>query len=148
MGQRGATVWLTGFPGSGRWSLAYALERRLFDLGRAATVIDPTQEDLRSMISAAKAATDAGLVTICAFPSYQRTDRAEIRDRIGEERVFEVYVNTDQALCRERRPDADFDGFEIPAKPDLTVALDHMSVEAAVRVILDALEERAQFSLE
>ena len=34
------------------------------------------------------------------------------------------------------------------AKPDLTVALDHMSVEAAVRVILDALEERAQFSLE
>jgi bifunctional enzyme CysN/CysC len=45
-GQRGATVWLTGLPGSGRWSLAYALERKLFDLGRTATVVDPTEEDL------------------------------------------------------------------------------------------------------
>ena len=146
MGQRGATVWLTGLPGSGRWALAYALERRLFDLGRAATVIDPTDEDLRSMISAAKAATDAGLVTICAFPSYERSDREEIRSRIRDERVFEVYVNTDEALCRERRPDANFDGFEAPVKPDLTVALDHMSVEDAVQDILEAIEDQADFA--
>ncbi|MEM6958886.1 MAG: sulfate adenylyltransferase subunit CysN, partial [Myxococcota bacterium] len=79
MGQRGATIWLTGLPGSGRWPLAYALERRLFDLGRTATVVDPTGEDLRSMISAAKAATDAGLVCICAFPSYQKDERDQLR---------------------------------------------------------------------
>ena len=46
MGQSGATVWLTGLPGSGRWSLAYALERRLFDLGRTAHVADPSGERL------------------------------------------------------------------------------------------------------
>ena len=45
LGQKGATVWLSGLPGSGRWSLAYALERKLFDLGQTATVLDPTGED-------------------------------------------------------------------------------------------------------
>ena len=40
-GQQGALIWLTGLPGSGRWTLAYALERRLFDQGSTAHVIDP-----------------------------------------------------------------------------------------------------------
>ncbi|MEM9073369.1 MAG: sulfate adenylyltransferase subunit CysN [Myxococcota bacterium] len=145
MGQKGAVVWLVGLPGSGRWSLAYSLERRLFDLGRTATVVDPTGEDLRSMISAAKSIADAGLVCICAFPSYQVSDRDELRERIGEERVIEVYVNTDEALCRERRPDADFSGFEPPRHPEMTVALHSVRVDAAVEFVLEELEKRGQF---
>ena len=145
MGQYGATVWLTGLPGSGRWTLAYALERRLFDLGRAATVVDPSGEDLRSMISAAKACSDAGLVTICAFPSYKRVDRETVRERVGSERFVHVYVNTDASLCRERRPDADLEGFEPPLAPEVTVALEHMHLEEAVETILADLEQRGQF---
>ncbi|MFW2389708.1 MAG: sulfate adenylyltransferase subunit CysN, partial [Polyangiales bacterium] len=125
-GQRGATVWLQGLPGSGRWTLAYALERKLFDEGRTATVVSPVGEDLRSMISAAKAVTDAGLINICAFPSPTRKDRDELTARIGEDRVIQVYVNTDEALCRERRPDVDTSNFEPPEDPDITVALDQM----------------------
>ncbi|MFW6067063.1 MAG: sulfate adenylyltransferase subunit CysN [Myxococcota bacterium] len=146
MGQRGATVWLTGLPGSGRWTLAYALERRLFDLGRTATVVAPPGEDLRSMISAAKACTDAGLVTICAFPSYHRADRSQVRERIGAEQFVQVYVNTDPALCRERRPDATFEGFEPPEDPEVTVALDKISIDEAVEFIVEDLEKRGQFS--
>ncbi|KPK15347.1 MAG: hypothetical protein AMJ62_09565 [Myxococcales bacterium SG8_38] len=144
-GQRGATVWLTGLPGSGRWTLAYALERKLFDLGRTATVVSPVGEDLRSMISAAKAVTDAGLINICAFPSRTRNDRELLVERIGRDRVVQVYVNTDEALCRERRPDADFTGFEPPENPDITVALDKMRIDKAVEIILEALEKRGQF---
>ncbi|MCZ6806861.1 MAG: adenylyl-sulfate kinase, partial [Deltaproteobacteria bacterium] len=144
-GQRGATVWLTGLPGSGRWTLAYALERRLFDQGRTATVVIPVGEDLRSMISAAKAVTDAGLINICAFPSPTKKDRVQLAERIGESRVVQVYVNTDEALCRERRPDADFSSFEPPENPDVTVALDKMRIEQAVGIILEALEARGQF---
>ena len=144
-GQRGATVWLTGLPGSGRWTLAYALERRLFDQGRTATVVIPVGEDLRSMISAAKAVTDAGLINICAFPSPTKKDRVQLAERIGESRVVQVYVNTDEALCRERRPDADFSSFEPPENPDVTVALDKMRIEKAVGIILEALEARGQF---
>jgi bifunctional enzyme CysN/CysC len=148
MGQKGATVWLTGLPGSGRWPLAYALERRLFDLSRAATVIDPTDEDLRSMISAAKACTDAGLVTICAFPSAAQTTRETLRARIGKERVAMIYVNTAEALCRERRPDADFSGFEPPLHPDLTLALDKTSIDEAVETIIALLEKRGELAEE
>ncbi len=144
-GQRGATVWLTGLPGSGRWTLAYALERKLFDQGHTATVVNPVGEDLRSMISAAKAVTDAGLINICAFPSRTKEDRAQLVERIGEDRVIQVYVNTDEALCRERRPDADFSGFEPPENPDVTVSLDDMRIDRAVEVILEALEARSQF---
>ncbi len=117
LGQKGCVVWLTGLPGSGKWPLAYALERRLFDMGHTATVVVPTGEDLRTMISAAKAGADAGLITICAFASYGRADRAAVRERVGAERFVHVYVNTDPALCRERRPDASFEGFEVPAAP-------------------------------
>ncbi len=144
-GQRGATVWLTGLPGSGRWALAYALERKLFDEGRTATVVSPVGEDLRSMISAAKAITDAGLINICAFPSPTRTDRDKLKERIGGDRVIQVYVNTDVALCRERRPDADFSSFEPPDDPDIIVALDEMRIDKAVEAILEALKERGQF---
>ncbi|MGB5697856.1 MAG: sulfate adenylyltransferase subunit CysN [Polyangiales bacterium] len=144
-GQRGATVWLTGLPGSGRWTLAYALERRLFDEGRTATVVSPVGEDLRSMISAAKAVTDAGLINICAFPSRTRNDRELLKKRIGEDRVIQVYVNTDEALCRERRPDADFSGFEPPDDPDITIALDQVRIDKAVEIIIEALKERGQF---
>jgi bifunctional enzyme CysN/CysC len=144
-GQRGATVWLTGLPGSGRWTLAYALERRLFDEGRTATVVSPVGEDLRSMISAAKAMTDAGLINICAFPSRTRNDRELLKKRIGEDRVIQVYVNTDVALCRERRPDADFSGFEPPDDPDITIALDQVRIDKAVEIIIEALKERGQF---
>jgi len=144
-GQRGATVWLTGLPGSGRWALAYALERKLFDEGRTATVISPVGEDLRSMISAARAITDAGLINICAFPSPTRTDRDKLKERIGGDRVIQVYVNTDVALCRERRPDADFSSFEPPDDPDIIVALDEMRIDKAVETILEALKERGQF---
>jgi len=144
-GQKGATVWLHGVPGSGRWTLAYALERKLFDEGRTATVVSPVGEDLRSMISAAKGITDAGLINICAFPSPTRTDRDKLKERIGEDRVIQVYVNTDLALCKERRPDADFSSFEPPEDPDITVALDEIRIDKAVEVILDALKERGQF---
>ncbi len=144
-GQRGATIWLTGLAGSGRWTLAYALERKLFDEGRTATVVSPVGEDLRSMISAAKAVTDAGLINICAFPSPTRKDREELTARIGEDRVIQVYVNTDEALCRERRPDVDTSNFEPPEDPDITVALDEMRIDKAVQLILEALKERGQF---
>jgi bifunctional enzyme CysN/CysC len=144
-GQKGATVWLHGVPGSGRWTLAYALERKLFDEGRTATVVIPVGENLRSMISAAKAVTDAGLINICAFPSPTAKDREELAKRIGEDRVIQVYVNTDLELCKERRPDADFSSFEPPEDPDITIALDKVRIDKAVEIIIQALKERGQF---
>ena len=144
-GQSGATVWLTGLPGSGRWPLAYALERRLFDDGRTAHVIDPVGESLERVISAARAVSGAGLIAICAFEGKTRAEREQARTRLGAERFFEVFVNTNPALCRERRPDADPTGFEPPEQPAVTVNLDSLRVERGVNQILEALERAGQF---
>jgi adenylylsulfate kinase len=108
-------------------------------------VVVPTGEDLRTMISAAKAGADAGLITICAFASYGRADRAAVRERVGAGRFVHVYVNTDPALCRERRPDASFEGFEVPERPEVTVALDEMDLDGALEAILEDLSRRGQF---
>jgi bifunctional enzyme CysN/CysC len=144
-GQSGATVWLTGLPGSGRWSLAYALERKLFDLGRTAHVVTPFADTLDSITSAAHACTSAGLITICAFPSYKQSERAHVRDALGKERFIEVFVNTDPALCRERRPDAKHDGFEAPSAPALTLQLDSLRLHLAIDAIIEVLEKHGQF---
>ncbi len=145
LGQKGATIWLTGLPGSGRWTLAYAIERHLFDLGRAATVVDPTGESLETMITACKACTDAGLVTVCAFPAYTPGDRERLRHHIGEDRVVQVFVDTDPELCKQRRPEGDFEGFTRPEHADVAVGLDKMRIDEAVKRVMDALEARGQF---
>jgi bifunctional enzyme CysN/CysC len=144
-GQSGATVWLTGLPGSGRWALAYALERKLFDLGRTAHVVTPFADTLDSMTSAAHACTSAGLITICAFPSYKKSDRAKVRDSIGADRFFEVFVDTPVSVCRERRPDASFEGFEAPEAADLTLSLTDPRMHQSIEAIIDVLAKRGQF---
>ena len=50
-----------------------------------------------------------------------------------------VFVNTDAALCRERRPEANFDGFEVPYAPDLSVALDELRLSDAVGQVFEAI---------
>src|SRR3712207_6906518 len=54
----GVTVWLTGLPGSGKVTIAYVLERKLFDLGHSAHVLAPEGESLDAVSVAAKACTD------------------------------------------------------------------------------------------
>jgi adenylylsulfate kinase-like enzyme len=144
-GQSGVTVWLTGLPGSGRWALAYALERKLFDLGRTAHVVTPFADTLDSITSAAHACTDAGLITICAFPSYKRAERAQVKQGIGDKRFLEVFVDTPAALCRERRPDAAFEGFEAPESADLVVKLEEQRVHVAIESIVEMLGRHGQF---
>ncbi|HET8934363.1 MAG TPA: sulfate adenylyltransferase subunit CysN [Polyangiales bacterium] len=144
-GQSGATVWLTGLPGSGRWSLAYALERKLFDLGRTAHVVTPFSDTLDSITSAAHACTDAGLITICAYPTFKRADRAKVKQGIGEKRFVEVFVDTPLALCKERRPDAVFEGFEPPTAADLVVKLEEQRVHVAIEAIVELLGRHGQF---
>ena len=60
--------------------------------------------------------------------------------------MLEVSVNTDETLCRERRPQASFEGFEAPQTPDVTVALDAMRIGQAVKFILEQLDKRGQFT--
>jgi bifunctional enzyme CysN/CysC len=148
LGQTGVTVWLSGLPGSGKVAVAYVLERKLFDLGHSAHVLAPEGHPIPAVAVAAKALTDASLISICALPSKTRKERALVRERVGSDRFVEVFVDTDAALCRERRPDGDHAGFEAPDRPDLTISMNESRVERAVDHIIELLAKRRQVDLE
>ncbi|MBK7825958.1 sulfate adenylyltransferase subunit CysN [Nannocystis sp.] len=119
LGQRGLTVLLTGLPGAGKSTLAYALERRLFDAGRAVTVLhgqamrqslsrdlgysaDDRSENLRRSAEVARLFNQIGVVCICAFVAPHAAVRERVRQLIGADRLLEVHLSAPLAVCRAR----------------------------------------------
>lgn len=121
LGQRGVVLWFTGLSGSGKSTIAHAVEAELLQGGRAAYVLDgdnvrhglngdlgftpeDRHENLRRIAEVAKLFADAGLLTICAFVSPYRADRDRIRGNLGEGKFLEIYVSTPLEECERRDP--------------------------------------------
>ena len=132
LGQKPATLWLTGLTGSGKSAIAYALERRLFDMGKLAHVIDGRNarlglsadldftapdraENLRRAAEVAKMLNRAGLISICAFLSPSAEDRAVAREIVGDERFLEVHLSAPKEVCEARTAGADRSGGDGPS---------------------------------
>jgi len=120
LGQRGAVVWLTGLSGSGKSTVAYALEAALAGRGRLAYVLDgdnlrhglngdlgfgcrDREENIRRVGEVAALLADAGIVAVAALISPYAKDRDRVRDRVGE-RFFEVFCDTPLEVCESRDP--------------------------------------------
>jgi len=118
-GQKPATVLLTGLTSSGKTTVAQAVERKLFDSGRAVTVLDGQQvrrglskdlgfsfeersENLRRSAHLANILNDAGIICIAAFVAPNATVRDKVAGVIGTDRFLTVYVDAPIELCRER----------------------------------------------
>jgi len=121
LGQRPATLWLTGLSGAGKSTIACALERRLLDSGHAAYVLDGDNvrhglnrdlgfspqdrtENIRRIAEVAGLMNDAGLIVITAFISPYREDRDMAGSIIGRGAFLEVHVDTPIEVCEERDP--------------------------------------------
>jgi bifunctional enzyme CysN/CysC len=113
------TVLLVGLTGSGKSRIAYALERRLWNQGRAVTVLygqnmrqglnrdlgftaDDRSENLRRSAEVAKLMNDAGLITIAAFVAPHEAVREKAKQVIGQDRVLEVYCTAPMDVLRAR----------------------------------------------
>jgi bifunctional enzyme CysN/CysC len=113
------TVLLVGLTGSGKSRIAYALERRLWDEGRAVTVLygqsmrqglnrdlgftaDDRSENLRRSAEVAKLMNDAGVITIAAFVAPHESVREKAKQLIGLDRVLEVYCTAPMEVLRAR----------------------------------------------
>jgi bifunctional enzyme CysN/CysC len=158
LGQKGATLWLTGLPASGKTAIAYALERRLFDQKRLAMVIDPDDALSRGVLpdgsspaqtpELARRSTDAGLLAIFAYASPLRADRETIRDAVGAERFVEIHVATSLELRKKRDlrgvygPGPQKPSEEAPQSPDLVVSLDGSDPEEVAQQIIAVLVKR------
>jgi bifunctional enzyme CysN/CysC len=120
-GQRAVVVWLTGLPGSGKSTIANAVERKLAALGRQTMLLDgdnlrmglnadlgfdpaARSENVRRVGEVAKLMVDAGLIVIVALVSPFRADRRRAAALLPEGRFIEVFVDTPPDVCRARDP--------------------------------------------
>ena len=118
-GQKPVTVLLTGLTSSGKTTIAKAIERKLFDSGRAVTVLDGKQvraglskdlgysfeersENLRRSAYLASILNDAGIICIAAFVAPNATVRDKVAGVVGTERFLTVHVDAPIEVCRER----------------------------------------------
>lgn len=120
-GHSAAVLWLTGLSGSGKSSIAGALEQELHRQGVHTYLLDgdnvrhglcqdlsfsdeDRRENIRRVGEVAGLMMDAGLLVITAFISPHRQDRQNVALRLPEGRFIEVYVDTPIEICEQRDP--------------------------------------------
>jgi adenylylsulfate kinase len=118
-GHRGCTVWLTGLSGSGKSTIAVALEKALWSRGVRAFILDGDNirhglnknlgfspadrtENIRRIGEVAKLFTDAGMVAVTAFISPYRADRDQVRAIMQPGDFVEVLVDCPLEVCEQR----------------------------------------------
>lgn len=118
MGQMAQTIWLTGLSGAGKSTIANALEKKLFAMGKHTMLLDGDNvrmglnrnlgfseadrvENIRRIAEVAKLMNDAGLIVITSFISPMHLDRKNAKEIIGDGFV-EVYVSTPIEECEAR----------------------------------------------
>lgn len=118
LNQKAVTVWLTGLSGAGKSTIANALEKRLFSMGKHTMLLDGDNvrmglnrnlgfgekdriENIRRIAEVSKLMNDAGLIVLTSFISPYRLDRRNAKEIIGDNFV-EVYVSTPLEECERR----------------------------------------------
>jgi adenylylsulfate kinase len=121
--QRGATIWFTGLSGSGKSTIAVALEQALYSIGKLSYRLDgdnvrlginknlgfseeDRKENIRRIGEIAKLFGDAGVISLSSFISPYTADRDEVRllhEQAGLE-FIEVHVDCSLAVAEERDP--------------------------------------------
>ena len=122
-GGRGCTLWLTGLSGSGKSTVAVAVERALLSRGRVAYRLDGDNvrlglnagltfsaedraENIRRVGEVAKLFADAGVVCVVCFISPYAADRERARSihEAAELDFFEVFVDCPLEKAEQRDP--------------------------------------------
>ncbi|MDF7662883.1 adenylyl-sulfate kinase [Erwiniaceae bacterium L1_54_6] len=120
-GHQGVVLWFTGLSGSGKSTVAGAVEQALHRLGASTYLLDgdnvrhglcrdlgfsddDRKENIRRVGEVAKLMVDAGLVVLTAFISPHRAERQMVRDLLAEGQFVEVFVDTPLAVCEARDP--------------------------------------------
>ena len=120
-GHKGAVLWFTGLSGSGKSSVANAVDRLLFEQGRHSYVLDGDNirlglnknltfsaddrvENIRRIGEVAKLFAHAGHFTLTAFISPYKADRDRVRALLAPGEFIEIYVNASLETCEQRDP--------------------------------------------
>ena len=119
LGQRGVMLWVTGLSGSGKSTVAMALERELQRRGRLCRILDgdnirtginaglgfspeDRKENIRRIAEVGKLFVDTGIITLAAFVSPTEELRQMAHHIIGEADFKEIFISTPLAECEKR----------------------------------------------
>ncbi len=119
LGHRGCTMWFTGLSGSGKSTVAVALEKALWDRGIVSYILDGDNvrhglnkdlgfspedrtENIRRIGEVANLFTDSGVINLTAFISPYRADRDVVRELMEDGDFIEVHVDCPLEECEKR----------------------------------------------
>ena len=117
--QKPAVLWMTGLSGSGKSTIANAVEKKLARMNRHTFLLDGDNvrhglnkdlgftdadriENVRRVGEVAKLMTDAGLIVITAFISPFRSERDMVRNMMQPGEFIEVFVDTPLSVAEQR----------------------------------------------
>jgi bifunctional enzyme CysN/CysC len=117
--QRPCVLWLTGYSGAGKSTIANLVEKKLYALGKRTYLLDGDNvrhginkdlgftaqdrvENIRRVAEVAKLMVDAGLIVLVSFISPFRAERNAARALFGEGEFFEVFIDTPFAEAEKR----------------------------------------------
>jgi adenylylsulfate kinase len=120
-GHPSAVVWLYGLSGSGKSTIANALEKRLFEMGNHTYCLDGDNtrlglnkdlgfsaidrlENVRRVAEVAKLMADAGMIVLVSLITPYEEQRTLVKEILKNERFLDVYVECDLATCEQRDP--------------------------------------------
>ncbi|MDX1291901.1 MAG: sulfate adenylyltransferase subunit CysN [Hyphomonas sp.] len=118
-GQKAAVLWFTGLSGSGKSTIANALQKLLFAQGKHTFTLDGDNvrhglnrdlgftdadrvENIRRVANVARLMTDAGLITLVSFISPFRSERQMARNLMADGEFIEIHVDTPLDVAETR----------------------------------------------
>ncbi|MDT0602778.1 adenylyl-sulfate kinase [Thalassotalea castellviae] len=119
--QRPCLLWYTGLSGSGKSTVANAVDRLLFERGCHTYLLDGDNvrhglngdlsfsdedrvENIRRISEVSKLFIDAGMIVSTAFISPFAADRKMAKDLLAEGEFIEVFIDTPMTICEQRDP--------------------------------------------
>jgi adenylylsulfate kinase len=152
--QQPRCIWITGLSGSGKSTVANALDAVLHENKAATFLLDGDNvrhglnkdlgmtetdraENIRRVGEVAKLMVDAGLIVICAFISPYKRDRQMVRSIFSAGQFIEVYLETSLDVCEQRDPKGLYKKARAGIIKNFTGVSDPYEVPESPEVIID-----------